>query len=281
MRAWVYRPLKGNFMKYIFTFLTIFISFSLFAKLDQRKMGEAFAQAHLDQIENTFFYKLSEYPDQIEKTVKMDESFPEKIYGPYRLILKGISPSTRFKVYQCNLLGMNNPLLWGTGYIDQNGEAWIKKKEGDIKLSNCLQVIGGMLPGEPIFSLVVLDDKKTYLAACLIPEPLEAYGENGRHVAMQIFNHQEARYRLQGEKFQPHEEITLSVNSKEGTRVEKFQASQTGSFSGILEGNPSKDKRLETEYIQISISGQPNPMTLSYNWKFLEASDGKRMFNKK
>jgi len=272
-------------MKYIFTFLTIFISCSLFAKLDKEKMWEAFANANLNPTENTFFYKLTE--DPIAQPVETNESFPEKIYGPYQLILKGIPPSTRFTVYQCNLLGVYNPLFFGTGYIDQDGEAWFKKIEKDIqkeryiKLANCLQFAGGMLPGEPLFSLVILDDEKTYLAASLIPKPLEVYGENGCHVSMKLFTHHKACYCLLGEKFQPNEEITLSVHSQKGIVVEKLRATQTGSFSAILEGIPSKNELLETEHIQISAASQRNPMTLFYDWQFLKAGNGIWMRNKK
>jgi hypothetical protein len=267
-------------MKFIFTFLIIGTSFTLFAGLKQDKIGEAFAKARFHQTKDTFFYMLSEDPSMKEKVVEMNKSLPKKTYGPYQLMLRGIPAGTRFGLYQCNLFGVENPPFLCSGYIDQSGEAWIKQKDGDIKLSNSLQFVGGMLPGEPIYSLIVLGDKKTYLAACLIPEPLEAYGENGRHVTMELFTYRGAMYLAQGENFKPNEEIVLSIHSKDGVVIRKLQATPQGSFVVILEGDLTQGKQLEAEYIQISTAEQSNPMTISYDWKFLEASGGKKMCNK-
>ena len=159
-------------MKLILTFLIVLSSFTLFARLKSDKIGEAFAKAHLRETKETFFC----VPGEISNEIKT--ALPEGTYGPYNLMLKGIPPGTRFGFYQCNLFGVKDPSFFASGYIDANGEAWIKRDGSALKLSNCMIYSGDVLPGEPIYSLVVLDDKKTYIADCNIPVPLEAYGKN-------------------------------------------------------------------------------------------------------
>lgn len=258
-------------MRLIFILIIIFTSFSLFAGLKQDKIGEALIKAQFQQVKDKFFYSLSDDPSLSEEVDEMNQSSLQKTYGPYQLILKGIQPGIRFELYQFNLLGVEKPLFVCSGYIDQNGEAWIKKKEGDMKLSNALQFVGGMLPGEPIYSMVVLGDKKTYIAACLVPNRLEAYGKNGCHVTMQLFTHRNALYMVCGEHFEPGEEINLSIHSKAGIAVKHFKASQDGTFIAMVEGDYSQGQ-LDKESMQISSSEQIDPMTISYDWQFLQAT---------
>lgn len=262
-------------MRLIFNILIMFTSFSLFAGLKQDKVVEALIKAQFEQVKDRFFYSLCSDPFFLKKTNEINQTALQKIYGPYQLILKGIQPGTRFGLYQFNLLSIENPLFVYSGYIDQNGEAWIKEKECEMQLSNLLQTIGEMLPGEPIYSMVVLADKKTYIAACLVPNPLEAHGKNGRHVTMQLFTHRKACYMACGEHFEPREEITLSIHSKNGIVSNKIKAAPDGTFIAMVEGNKSHGQ-LSNESMHISSSEQLDPMIISYDWQFLEASKGKK-----
>ncbi len=266
-------------MKVVFALVAIFISFSLFAGLKSEKVAEAIIKAQLHRGQDKLNYSLSDDPDLREKVVKLNETTPLKTYGPYFLTLKDVQPGTRFGLYTFNLLGVYNPPFVCSGYIDQNGEAWTKQKNGDVKLSEFLLYIGNTLPGEPIHSIVVLDDRKTYIAACAIPEPLEAFGKNGRHVAMELFTSRIAQYAVYGEHFESGEVIALSVCSKSGTATKYLKASEDGTFFTVLEGNGSRGQ-LQAEMLQVYSAEQIEPLTISYDWRFLEASSLKGIWKR-
>jgi hypothetical protein len=255
-------------MKYIFTLLALFCSVNLFAHLNQKKLLNAIADTwNRNTAKDIFFIEPVESPEGQEIVAELNAKGPLKTYGPYRLMLKGLPPGTRFNLYQFNLLGIIRPNFLYSGYVDQHGEVWTRQKQGDVKLSNTWCLIGDVLPGEPIYSLVVLGSKKTYLATCIVPNPLEVYGKDGRHFAMEFFTPSKPYFCMYGENFKAGEKITLSVHAQEGITTKVITATEKGTLSGLYEGNPQQKN--EVEFIEVSTAEQ-EPMTLHYDWQFLK-----------
>jgi len=249
-------------VKFIFAFLAIFTSFTLSAALNSKKILESVAEAYSKELNDTFYYTLNEKPFKEEDLIEKDLSSP--VYGPYCLVLKGIPPGTRFSLYKFNLVEMKKPAFRGAGYIDQDGEAWLTYKKTTLKLSSWKDCVQNVYPGEPIFSMVVLNDKKTYITTRVIPRPLEVYGKDGRYLTLEPLTYADPLYLAKGKNFKPQEKFTLSVHSKEEIRTKNLQATQEGTFVTILH---SERFNPETYSIQITTDEQIEPMTISYDWK--------------
>lgn len=266
-------------MKLIFIFLTILNTYSLFGGLKVEQTVEAMIKAQFQKNEYHFAYTLCEDPILLNNAEKgsevgaENEQYPNpKVYGPYQLTLKGLKPGTRFDIYEFNLLGVEKPHFVFSGYIDKHDEAWINVKGGDMKLFERLNYFRWVLPGEPIYSMVVLRGSKTYIAACLVPNPLEAFGKEKRHVSMEFLMMHEPAYVVRGKNFEPGEEITMLIHSKNNTSIEYLEALDDGTFSLLLEGDRSQNE-LGAESIQIYTANQITPMTITYGWEcwnFLE-----------
>lgn len=263
-------------MKYIFTFIFLFCSLTLFAGLDAKKIRDTIIQSRMHQkTQGKFYYEKVDSPEIPESVTEKLATQSKKLYGPYRLVLKDIPSDTRFGLYQCNPLGIEKPSFLFSGRIDRNGEAWVKKKDGSIvPLSQVLQFVGDAVPGAPIYSLIVLDDRKTYLIAHIIPKPIEAFGASGRHITMELFAVEVPLFVIHGEHFQADEKIELSIHTKEGVTHTSFSANPKGSFIALHEGDLFQRERSK-ESIQISVRDQNEPMVLYYDWKFLEVVPGR------
>lgn len=261
-------------MRLIFTCLVLFISVFCYGSLNIKKTCEAMIRAQSGQYKKVFSYQKYKGPIPEKELAELIRSHPGKNHGPYHLNLAWLPPHTRFKLYQFNLLGIVNPKLHGNGVIDENGEAWLLFKKIKTKLSDKIEMVGEVLPGEPIYAMIVLDDKKTYISTNIVPEPLETFGQDGRHVMMEIISCDYVAYFVKGENFIPKEEIVISFHSHEGIFLENIQADDLGEFQFVLHGKPSEDNLLDSESIHISSKVQIDPMIISYDWTFLKFGYG-------
>lgn len=257
-------------MKYLFSLLALLISTSLVASLNRQKVQEALVASHVHRPHNVLCYSLNQDPDQKAIVEEINLNSSDKVSSPYELSLQGLEPGTHFDLYLFNLLGVQDPNLACSGYIDKSGKAWAKQKEGPLPISSMHQFMGGTLPGEPIYALVVVGKQDKYIAAHCTPNPLEAYGESGRHVSMEFFSLKAPKYLIFGDHFEPEEKVYLTFNSR-GGKVKKFAiANEKGMFSTLLEGKDIEDLSMKNS-VQITSAYQSDPMTIVYDWQFLGA----------
>lgn len=250
-------------MKTILTLVFLLSSLTLSARLNKEKIAEAVRKAQLDETQDHFYYLKTEN-EKIIQGFKPDPT--SKVFGFYRLILKGLPPDTRFKLYRFSLLGADCPPFYYNGYVNKDGIAIVKRKNDSHELRNCIQVVQDVIPGEPMFTLVVY--KNTYLVAHVVGNPLEATGLEGRHISMEIMCN-DLSYKVTGDHFKPHEKITLSILKKNELVIRELAATAEGTFCYFLkDGSLLRGK----EQLEIATVEQTNPITLTYNWNCMVCS---------
>lgn len=199
-------------MKYLFFLMCLFSSYNLHAGVSQdnkktealRKVAEAALKAFHGQTKNLLRIEKAELPEEI----KLDHTCS----GPFKLILQGLKPKTKFELYAFNLLqicGLGAPNFYGKGYIGKSGKAYFTETGKEtIELSNFLLIQNNMLLAEPVFYFIISQDR-TYLATYVIPRPIEWFGENGRHVWIELMDPCRRTYHIRGENFDKNEIVTF------------------------------------------------------------------------
>lgn len=206
-----------------------------------------------------------------EKELKKHNASSErKIYGPYILILNSLQHDVRFKLYTCNLLGVDCPAFGLNGYIDTEGKAWFQGDTREDHYAEHVKFVGNTLPGEPTFDVIVFGNHISYLVASIVANPLAAEGKEGRRVEMIIASCSEPLYLIKGEGFKNGEEIIIQGTANGMPLKHNCTASEKGHFHLLWRGDPKVDLA-RRDLIEVTSSEQPEPISLAYGWEFLKA----------
>ncbi len=188
-----------------------------------------------------------------------------KKHRSHHLIVQGLPPGTEYDLYSLYLDEYDKPAYFGSGYINEQGEAMLRAAKKDVKLADIYLKIGPTLPGEIFYYLLMTEDTKVFLVAKIVANPIEAFGINNRYVYMEIPLPTYEDFFIQGHNFQPNQTLFIKSQFDKDPVIFQCFTDDKGHFCFHHEMDEKKIGKGQKEVL-IYATDMKDPMKLQFYW---------------